>query len=179
MKIFVIEKSIGIGFGKFCYRKSIGFGIENFWYRKKVSVSFRFLVSSFTDTTEYFQIQIKRIPFTYFLLLLSSLEFSSLLFFFFMSNVCMGSMFNKVFWVDCWIISQSIFLSLPPAWNNSSLQYWNSQIFQHYVWSSCWSRCDMKMIFLIGGERNRKQEFAFRFRQCRYRISGRKKTEKL
>ena len=60
----------------------------------------------------------------------------------------MGSMFNKVFWVDCWIISQSIFLSLPPAWNNSSLQYWSSQIFQHYVWSRCWSRCDMKMIFL-------------------------------
>ena len=60
----------------------------------------------------------------------------------------MGSMFNKVFWVDCWIISQSIFLSLPPAWNNSSLQYWNSQIFQHYVWSRCWSRCYIKIIFL-------------------------------
>ena len=31
----------------------------------------------------------------------------------------------------------------------------------------------------LGGERNRNQEFVFRFRQCRYRISCRKKTENL
>ena len=31
----------------------------------------------------------------------------------------------------------------------------------------------------MGGERNRNQEFVFRFRQCRYRISGRKKPENL
>ena len=31
----------------------------------------------------------------------------------------------------------------------------------------------------LGGEQNRKQEFVFRFRQCRYRISGRKKPENL
>ena len=31
----------------------------------------------------------------------------------------------------------------------------------------------------LGGERNRNQEFVFRFRQCRYKISGRKKPENL
>ena len=31
---------------------------------------------------------------------------------------------------------------------------------------------------VLGGEQNRKQEFVFRFRQCRYRTSGRKKNKK-
>ena len=34
------------------------------------------------------------------------------------------------------------------------------------------------MHFLEGGARNKKQEFVFRFRQCRYRISCRKKNGK-
>ena len=33
--------------------------------------------------------------------------------------------------------------------------------------------------FNLGGERNRNQEFVFRFRQCRCGIFGRKKTENL
>ena len=33
-------------------------------------------------------------------------------------------------------------------------------------------------LFWVGGERNGKQKFVFRFRQCRYRISGRKKAGK-
>ena len=36
----------------------------------------------------------------------------------------------------------------------------------------------MDSVRALGGEQNRKQEFVFRFLQCRYMISGRKKTGK-
>ena len=47
----------------------------------------------------------------------------------YMSSVCMGPMFNKVFGVDCWIIFRSIFLS-EATWNNFILQYWRLRRFR-------------------------------------------------
>ena len=39
--------------------------------------------------------------------------------------------------------------------------------------------CTTIILLRLGGERNRNKEFRFQFRHCRYRNSGRKKTENL
>ena len=61
---------------------------------------------------------------------------SNILFVCSMSSVCMGSMFNKVFGVDCWIIFRSIFLSEATS-NNFILQYWRLRRFRN-LWKT-WS----------------------------------------
>ena len=52
----------------------------------------------------------------------------------YMSSVCMGPMFNKVFGVDCWIIFRSIFLSEATS-NNFILQYWRLRRFRN-LWKT-------------------------------------------